>query len=318
MHLKFFLPAFLGAYTLFVLMRKWMFKLVGVHKWNKNLAAAALMLLSFIVILLPVLLLINLMSSRISFAIEHSSEVLTNLKNFINTYEKRFGFQLLSDNNIEKMSASVAEMLPGILGATFNSVISIMVMYFILYFMLVDGKKMEASFFESVPLKDENLIMLRKDLNLLVYSNALGIPLIAVLQGIVALIGYFLIGVQQPLFWFVITCIGAMIPVIGAALAYIPLSLLFFEQGMTGKGVIMLAYGFLVIGLADNLFRLILQKKWGDVHPTITIFGVLAGISLFGFIGLIFGPILISLFLLLIKIYVNEFSSAKGSDFPVK
>jgi predicted PurR-regulated permease PerM len=307
-HLKFFLPAFLGAYTLFVVMRKSMFTLTGEYKWNRNLAAAVLMISSFILILMPVLLLINMMSSRISFAIEHSTEVLEGLKGFINTYEKRLGIFILSDANIEKMAGTAAELLPGILGATFNSVISIIVMYFILYFMLVDGRKMEASFFESVPLKDENLIMLRKDLNLLVYSNALGIPLIALLQGVVALIGYVIIGVQEPLFWFVITCIGGMIPVIGAALGYIPLALLFFQQGDNGKGLIMLIYGFLVIGMVDNLFRLILQKKWGDVHPIITIFGVLAGVSLFGFIGLIFGPILISLFILLIKIYLSEFS----------
>ena len=124
-------------------------------------------------------------------------------------------------------------------------------------------------------------------------------------------IGYIVIGVKEPVFWFVVTCIGGMLPVIGAALGYIPLALLFFQQGDNGKGIIMLAYGFLVIGMVDNLFRMMLQKKWGDVHPTITIFGVLAGVSLFGFIGLIFGPILISLFLLIIKIYINEFSPKK-------
>src|SRR5687768_5643275 len=90
-HLKFFLPAFLGAYTLFVVMRKSMFALTGEYKWNRNLAAAVLMLSSFILILMPVLLLINLLSSRISFAIEHSTEVLEGLKGFINTYEKRLG-----------------------------------------------------------------------------------------------------------------------------------------------------------------------------------------------------------------------------------
>ena len=79
-HLKFVLPAFLGAYTLFVIMRKSMFRLVGTYKWNKNLAAATLMLISFSLILFPVLLLINMMSSRISFAIEHSGEVLNSIK----------------------------------------------------------------------------------------------------------------------------------------------------------------------------------------------------------------------------------------------
>ncbi|MET0243655.1 MAG: AI-2E family transporter [Flavitalea sp.] len=318
-HLNMFLPAFLGAYTLFVLMRKSMFRLVDHYKWNKNLAAALLMFSSFIVILLPVFFLVNMMSSKISYAIQHSDEMINSVKSVINTYEKRLGIGILSDKNIESLTTKFGEMLPKILGATVTSVLSIVVMYFILYFMLIEGKKMEAGFFEHVPLKDENLILLRKDLNLLVYSNALGIPLVALLQGVVALIGYLIIGVEQPIFWFVVTSVGGMLPVIGAGLGYIPLTLIYFAQGDNGKGIFMLLFGFLVIGMVDNIFRMIMQKKWGDVHPTITIFGVLAGISLFGFIGLIFGPILISLFMVLIRIYLNEFSpKSKDTSSVVK
>jgi len=129
------------------------------------------------------------------------------------------------------------------------------------------------------------------------------------MQGIVGLIGYIILGVQDPLFWFVLTVFGSMIPLIGAAAAYIPLSILLLAQGPTWKGIAVLAYGLIVIGLTDNVFRFYLQKKLGDVHPLITVFGVILGISLFGFIGLIFGPILISLFVLLVRIYVNEFGS---------
>ncbi len=84
-------------------------------------------------------------------------------------------------------------------------------MYFILYFMPVDGRKMESNFYDWVPLKDENTLLLRKELNSMVYSNAIGIPLIAILQGIVGLIGYLILGVDEPWFWFVITCITAML-----------------------------------------------------------------------------------------------------------
>jgi predicted PurR-regulated permease PerM len=82
---------------------------------------------------------------------------------------------------------------------------------------------------------------------------------------------------------------------------------------MNIKGVIMLIWGFGVISTLDSVFRFWLQKKIGDVHPLITAFGVILGLNLFGFMGLIFGPILISLFILLIKIYVNEFSVNKIS-----
>ena len=103
-----------------------------------------------------------------------------------------------------------------------------------------------------------------------------------------------------------------MVPVVGATLAYVPVAILFFASGMNLRGVIMLAYGFGIISTIDSVFRFWLQKKIGDVHPLITGFGVIIGLNLFGFIGLIFGPILISIFLLLIKIYINEFSPGKN------
>ena len=72
----------------------------------------------------------------------------------------------------------------------------------------------------------------------------------------------------------------------------------------------MLIFGYGVIGTSDNIFRFWLQKKIGDVHPLITVFGVILGINLFGFIGLVFGPLLISVFILLIRIYRLEFTGA--------
>jgi predicted PurR-regulated permease PerM len=141
----------------------------------------------------------------------------------------------------------------------------------------------------------------------MVLSNAVGIPVIAFIQGIVSLIGYFFIGIDEPWFWFVVTCITGMIPVVGAALAYVPIAIILFAKNDTWPGVFMLIYGFGVVGTVDNLFRFMLAKKIGNVHPLVTVFGVIIGLQLFGFIGLIFGPLLISLFLLLLKIYSSEF-----------
>jgi predicted PurR-regulated permease PerM len=70
---------------------------------------------------------------------------------------------------------------------------------------------------------------------------------------------------------------------------------------------VILIFGLLVLGTVDNLVRLYIQNKWGDAHPLITIFGVIIGVNIFGFMGLVFGPILISLFILLVKIYMREF-----------
>ena len=302
-----FLPALLGAVTLYIVMRRWMFYLTLKKKWPKGWTAALLMLLSMIVILLPIALLINMLSSKITFAIEHSNELVESLKKVVSDIEQKFNIKITRDENINRLGDFIRSSIPRLLGATFNTLGTIFFMYFILYFMLVNGRKMEANIYEHIPLKDENAVMLGTEVKNMVISNSVVIPVIAVLQGVVALIGYLIIGVNEPWFWFVVTCITAMLPVVGAALAYVPLAIIFFANGDTGKGVFMLIYGFGVIGLVDNIFRFTLARKIGNVHPLVTVFGVIIGLSVFGFIGLIFGPLLISLFLLLLKIYSSEF-----------
>ena len=307
LELYFFVPALLGAVTLYIVMHKWLFYLTEQKKWRKGLTVLFLMLASMIVILLPVWILVDMLSSKITYAVQHSANAVEALKKIAINLEDKFDVNLVSTENLNKLSNSVAETLPKIVSATFDTVATVFFMYFILYFMLRNGRKMELQIYEYLPVKDENVGKLRKEVNNMVISNAIGIPVIAVLQGIVGLIGYLIIGVEDPMFWFVVTCITAMIPVVGAALAYVPLALIFFANSQNWQGFFMLIYGFGVIGTVDNVFRFTLQKKIGNIHPMITVFGVIIGLKMFGFIGLIFGPLLISLFILLLKIYTSEF-----------
>jgi len=302
-----FLPALLGAITLYILMHRVMFYLTEKRRWRKGWSALLLMFISMIVILLPVAMLFNMLSSKISYAIQHSSELVEALKKVAHTVEEKYDITIISDQNINRLGNGIAQTLPKILGATFNTLTTIFFMYFILYFMLVNGRKMETTLYEYIPLRDENVHKLGKEVNMMVVSNAIGIPVIAFAQGLIALIGYLILGVREPFFWFGVTCIAAMLPVIGAALAYIPLSIIFFANGQNWQGVAMAIYGFGIIGTVDNVLRFTLLKKIGNVHPLTTVFGVIIGLKLFGFIGLIFGPLLISLFMLLLKIYSTEF-----------
>jgi predicted PurR-regulated permease PerM len=302
-----FLPALLGAITLYILMHGAMLYLTEKKKWRKGWTTILLMLVSFIVILLPVGLLINMLSSKVSYALQHSSELVAALKKVVADAEAQLNMEILSEQNINKLGDFIATSLPGIVGATFNSITTIFFMYFILYFMLMNARYMEDTLYEYIPLKDENVNRLGKEVNSMVASNAIGIPLIAFAQGVVGLIGYLILGVKEPFFWFGVTCIAGMIPVVGAALAYIPLAILFFANGQNWQGIAMLVFGFGIIGTIDNVLRFTLLKKLGNVHPLTTVFGVIIGLNLFGFIGLIFGPLLISLFMLLLRIYTSEF-----------
>jgi predicted PurR-regulated permease PerM len=302
-----FIPALLGAITLYILMHRWMLYLTEKKRWRKAGTALLLMLFSMVVILLPVGLLVNMLSSKISYAVQHSAELVEALKKVVHNIEQHYDITIASDQNINKLGDIIAQSLPKILGATFNTITTIFFMYFILYFMLVNGRKMEDALYEYIPLKNENVSALGKEVNMMVVANAVGIPVIAFAQGLVGLIGYLVIGVKEPFFWFGVTCIAGMLPVVGAALAYVPLIIIFFANNQMWQGIAMTIYGFAIIGTVDNVLRFTLLKRIGNVHPLTTVFGVIIGLNLFGFIGLIFGPLLISLFMLLLKIYSKEF-----------
>jgi len=295
-----------------------MFFLTEKKGWKPIKAAWVLMLLSFFVILVPIGLLANIMYSKISYVVTHSSDLIASLKRMTDEISKNIGYEIVKKDNINQLGTRLAELLPKILGVTLNTVALISTMYFILYFMLVNGRHMEDSIYEYVPLKDGNVELIGKEVKRMVISNTIAIPLIAFIQGVVGLIGYLVIGISEPFVWFVATCITAMLPIVGAALIYVPLTIMLFMQGETGKGIAMGIWGFGLIGLVDNLFRFMLNKKLGDIHPLITVFGVIVGIQLFGFIGLIFGPLLISMFILLLKIYSTEFLVKKRETRRVK
>ena len=302
-----FLSSFLGAMTFYMLSRKIMHNLVEKRKWKKNLAALLILIVSFLVILFPIWLLVNLLITRVGYVISNSNEIIAAVNTLAKNLGTRFHIDLMGIINPGSITATVANTVRNVLTATFNSLSSVVIMYFILYFMLTGSKEMEQWLRDFIPLKQENIQLLGKEMKSLVISNAIGIPMVAILQGVVGLIAYIILGVNDVWFWFIFSCIGSILPFVGAALAYVPLSIVLFANHHNWQGVVLLIYGITIIGTVDNVFRFMLVKKMGDVHPLITVLGVVVGLNVFGFIGIIFGPILISMFLVLVKIYLDEF-----------
>ena len=307
-NLRFFIPALLGAYTLYVLLRGPLFFLVAKWKWRKKAAAALLLFLSLIVVLAPAWWIFGMLEKRLLSLLTNSDALLQNAGTLIRSLETRFGITLLTPENVKSLTDWGVMEAQDIVNATVSGVGILLAAYFILWFMLTESDRMERSFFDWLPLKPENVDYVKKQMNDMVWSNALGIPLMGVVQGFAALLVYWLAGVEDPWLWFAVTFVSGMLPVIGVALAYIPLSLILLANGMEWKALLIFLYGFIVVGSVDNLARMWLLHKIGHVHPLITLFGVIAGLKLFGFIGFIFGPILIAMFVLLLKIYHKEFN----------
>ncbi len=306
-----YLSGVLGAITIYVLFRKWMAKLIK-KGWNPNLAAALIMFISFVLILVPVGGLVLMLGNKVSSAVDKSESVIEAIKNQMFILEKTVDYDLTSQIDLSGASSWLTNNLQGFAGGTFNIFIAIAIMYFLLFYMLTNRKELKESLFEYIPISKQNLKLIGNEVQSMVRSNALGIPLVAVAQGIVALIGFFIFGVPNPFFWFVIVAVGSMIPFIGTLIGIIPVFILAISNGNDFQAWGILIYGFVVVGSTDNLIRLYVLRKLDNVHPLITLIGVIIGVPLFGFIGLIFGPLLISLFLIVVRIYKKEYGEKGG------
>ncbi|NJY63079.1 AI-2E family transporter [Salinimicrobium sp. CDJ15-81-2] len=306
-----YLSGVLGAITLYVVLRKPMIKLVD-KGWRPVMAASFLMFLSFIGILVPVTLTVLMLTSKIGKAAANSEKVIQVIKDQINDAETYVGYDLSQGIDSSRVANWLSNNLQSLGAGTFNAFIAISIMYFLLYYMLMYRDEMKSLVISYIPLGEENLQVIGEEGDEMVKSNALGIPLVAFFQGIVALIGYLIVGVPDPLFWFVITAIGAMVPFIGTAIGILPVAILLFSMEMEWQAIFILIYGFVIVGITDNILRLYILNRLASVHPLITLFGVLVGVPLFGFIGLIFGPLLVSMFLLILKIYKHEYGKTEN------
>jgi predicted PurR-regulated permease PerM len=309
-----FVTGFLGAVTLYVLLIGPQRYLTRKKHWNSSLSATMLMLLSFILLLVPFGLIAQMLIAKISSQQINTNELTDGLKAINDRLYEYTKIDLLSDNIISKVESIASNLMQSLLSGTYSFIFNLVIMYFLLYFMLKSNKSMERQIKYFLPFNQENTHLLGHEMRDMVYSNAIGIPVLAVLQGIVAIIGYFIFGVNEAIFWGIITGVFSIIPVVGTAAIWLPLGVYLLSARMIWQGIGLLLFGGLIITNIDNVFRLMLQKKLSNVHPVITILGVIIGVQLFGFMGVIFGPLLISAFFILINIYRKEYIAADADN----
>ena len=307
-NLALFIPSVLGAITIYVVCRKYNFYLQEERKWKPWASALVLMLASLIIIILPIYFIADLLLEKlgnVQIYMNKFNVFIDKIHSFI--YAKT-NFDILSKENMNKLKEFAGKYSTSALSGTFNTLTIIMSMYFILYFMFERPRFFERILASAAPLKRSNVAMIGEKMRKLIMANAIGIPVVALGQGLVAIIGYFIFGAPSPILLFALTAATSMIPIVGAAIIYVPICIFMIAEGNTGAGLGLAAYCLVIVGLTDNVLRFTLLKKLEDIHPLNTVFGIIMGMNLFGFMGLVFGPILVSFTLLLIQVYGNEFS----------
>jgi len=304
-----FLPGFLGAITLFILTRKWYQKLTDQKKWKKGLTAMLFILGCIVVISIPVYFSVKMVSPKINSLLNNQHEVMQGLQIFSDKIEAYSGMKIFTDENTKSVAAKISAAIPNLLNSTANLLTNLIMLFFLYYYLLVNGKIIEKYLNQIIPLKAENVDKLAAETILMIRANAIGIPIICIVQGIFATIGYLIFGVKDWGMWGFVTGVFAFFPLVGTMIIWVPLVIYLYSTGNNYTATWLTIYSIVVTGNVDYITRLGLLKKMGNVHPMITVLGVIVGLKLFGFMGLIFGPLLISYCIILVKIYINEFAA---------
>lgn len=310
-----FFSGFLGALCLYVLLVKPLNWMVFKWKWKPALAAVALMIASLAVVVTPLILLVNIVTKRVGDLIKDRDHIQHMIKDALIGLQKETGIDILNVINLHDITGFIFKIAHAVLETSVSGIVQIGVAYLLLYFMLVKNRQLETWFYRSIPLKNQILANLHKDLRSLVISNALGVPVVAVLQSIIAYGGYIIFKLPNPFEWFFLTIFAAMLPIVGASLVWWPAVIYLLATGHSTEGILLMIYCFVLVGGSDSVFRFLIQKVMADVPPLVTIFGVVLGVGLFGFIGIIFGPIFLSLVIWMFKIYQEEYGTATAKDF---
>lgn len=230
-----------------------------------------------------------------------SLEVCNTIKYNINTIDFNSNSFLLKIGNYFINSASV------FFGSVSKLIIDLFIFILAFFYLLKDGEKFMKYVKRIIPMKNEYkhaLFLKFRNVSSAVFINVL---LMAFIQGALVGLGFWIFGLPSPLFWGVIATFFALIPVIGAAVVWVPaaLYLFFFNSYILGIGLAI--YGIIVISLSDNLLRPELLKNKIEVHPFLILLSILGAIEVFGFIGVFLGPIFISLLISVLHLYNLDF-----------
>jgi len=306
-----YMSGFLGAATLYVIVSGQQRFLTQRWRLRKSLSALLIMLEVLFFILIPLTGLTLLVIDTFSGITFDPQVILDDVSAFILSIEERLGFNLFTPENLSGLPKIGTNLLQVVGNSVYSFAINIVVILFVLYYMLFSNDEFEKSIREILPFKEENKQILGEETRLIIQANAIGIPLMAIIQGFFAYMGYLIFGVESALLYAILTAFSTILPLVGTMIVWVPISIGMLLGGDYVNGIGLAIYGLIIVGGVDNVARFLLQKKLADIHPLITVFGVLIGIPMFGFWGIIFGPLLLSLFILFFNMYRHEY--VKGS-----
>lgn len=229
-------------------------------------------------------------------------------------------------NNLEELRGRLSQTLGQVvqlLGSravtvgqsTLDFLISLGVMLYLLYFLFRDGSGISRRIKEAIPLTPAQRDGLILKFTMVIRAIVKGTILVALVQGALGGLIFWALGINAPVLWGVLMALLALLPAVGTGLVWLPVAIYLLVSGAVWKGVILIAFGVLVIGLVDNILRPILVGRSTKIPDYIVLISTLGGLAIFGLNGFVIGPIIAAMFIAVWDIYTqsrNALDRAEG------
>lgn len=283
---------------------------------NNVLAAVSVIVVYIALILVPVILIGISVEGQVQAYL--NEDTVKNIQQAVNNLDESLSAltgleisdQLISDQFPKLLSKGQDALtaLGGklIFGLT-SFVLSVFITIFLLFYLLLESGTVIGTFRSYAPLSNEHFDALLEEMAGDTRSLILGQLIIALLQGTLAALGFFIFGVPGVILWGLVMTFLSFLPLLGSPIIWLPASVILLLRGEYFNGIGLMVWGFAVVGLVDNLIRPKLTSSMGSIHPVTVLVGVLVGVKEWGLIGMVLGPLLISVVLSLIRMFRKEY-----------
>jgi predicted PurR-regulated permease PerM len=305
-----YIEAFFAALIIYVIMKPAHDLLTKRLKINNRVASIVLIVLSIVIIIIPLYYLIILLSQQVGMVLEivtANMDIIYGYLQKINELVPALDLEQKASDLVTTIGGFVSQLVLETIQNLGNQLIGLIIMVFLLYYLFTtDDKTLKDLTSNIIPFSDSNKDKLIGEMKNIIHSTIIATFFIAAVQGGLLAFTFYLLDIQGAILWGFVTLILSIMPVVGAPLVWGP-AIIFkvIEGDLFAAGVIFIAG--MVISNIDNFLRPYIQDKVGAIHPFVSLLGIFIGIYLFGLVGIVVGPLVLSSFLLMLRMFHEDY-----------
>lgn len=313
-----------GSFILFIIFKPLYYFFLKKARFNREISAALVIIISIFLVLIPLFFLLSIIVIETQQILLNQETIMASiesgnqhLSNFLLTFGISDGtFQRSLEGRVADLFSETINYLSVlILGSIQNvseRIIGLLIMYFLLYYLLTgEDSDFMHSIFVAVPFNTNNTIILLNEFRNVVRATLIASGAIAVIEGGILIVSFSIFGIQGAFLWGTIAALFSFLPVVGTPMIWIPAAIIQLLQQDYVAGIGIIVTG-VFLNIADNsLFRPVIQRKVGELHPFQSLLGIVIGVSLFGLVGIVIGPLLLTYFYLTVKMFSEEYLPEK-------